>query len=106
MRGMREQTVAANGIEIFVRDAGAGRPAVLLHGFPELGWSWRHQVDPPAGAGCHVIVPDLRGYGGTTAPPDPEDYDHLTLAEDVVELMAALGYDRFTAIGHDWGAAL
>jgi len=103
---MREQTLAANGIELFVRDAGEGRPVVLLHGFPELGWSWRHQVEPLAGAGCHVVVPDLRGYGGSSAPPEPEAYDHLTLAEDVVALMERFGHERFTAVGHDWGAAL
>ena len=103
---MREQTVAANGIEIFVRDAGEGRPVVLLHGFPELGWSWRHQVGPLADAGHHVVVPDLRGYGGTSAPPEPDAYDHLTLARDVLGLMEAFGHERFTVVGHDWGAAL
>ena len=84
--------------------AGDGPAVVLLHGFPELWWSWRHQIPVLAGAGYAVVAPDMRGYGGTDAPWPVEAYDVLTLAGDVVALMDTLGHDRFAAVGHDWGA--
>jgi pimeloyl-ACP methyl ester carboxylesterase len=79
---------------------------VLLHGFPELWYSWRHQLRPLADAGFHAIAPDLRGYGGTDAPPRIEDYDNDALTADVLALMSAFGHERFTVVGHDWGASL
>lgn len=94
----------ANGISIAFQDHGSGPALLLCHGWPELGHSWRHQVPALVGAGYRVIVPDMRGYGGTDAPDDVADYTILHLVGDQVALLDALGIDHFTIIGHDWGA--
>jgi pimeloyl-ACP methyl ester carboxylesterase len=98
------RSVHANGIDIHLAEAGAGPPVVLLHGFPELWYSWRHQLPALADAGYHAIAPDLRGYGRTTAPPAAEDYAMVHMAADVTGVLDALGYDRAVVAGHDWGA--
>ena len=103
---MRERTIRVGAVDLAVRETGEGRPVLLLHGFPELGWSWRRQWDALAAAGCRVVVPDLRGYGGSSAPAGPEHYDLVTLSGDVLGLADAIGAETFTVIGHDWGAAL
>jgi pimeloyl-ACP methyl ester carboxylesterase len=79
---------------------------VLLHGFPECWYSWRHQLTALAEAGYHVVAPDQRGYGRTGAPPNPavESYSMLHLVGDVIGLIDALGTDRAVVAGHDWGA--
>jgi pimeloyl-ACP methyl ester carboxylesterase len=100
--------VQLNGIEMAVDEHGSrGRPVVVLvHGFPELGFSWRHQVGPLADAGYHVLVPDLRGFGGSDAPPDPAAYAIDVLARDVLGLIDHAGAETAIVIGHDWGADL
>jgi pimeloyl-ACP methyl ester carboxylesterase len=102
--GARIREVDAGGLRMQVADAGAGPPVVLIHGFPELWYSWRHQLRDLAAAGFHAIAPDMRGYGGTDRPARVEDYDAATLAGDVVALMGAFGHERFAVVGHDWGA--
>jgi pimeloyl-ACP methyl ester carboxylesterase len=103
-----------NGVRVHILESGfdgGKRPCVvLLHGFPELGYTWRHQLLPLAAAGFHVIAPDLRGYG-RSAPhsvrfsDDLLPYDLLNRVTDVLGLVRALGYERVHAvIGHDWGA--
>jgi pimeloyl-ACP methyl ester carboxylesterase len=104
--GARLREVDAGGLRMQVADAGEGAPVVLLHGFPELWYSWRHQLRDLAAAGFHVIAPDMRGYGGTDRPGRLEDYDAVSLAGDVVALMGAFGYERFAVVGHDWGASV
>src|SRR5437763_4546369 len=76
--------IATNGIELVVHEAGAGRPIVLLHGFPELAFSWRHQVTALVDAGYRAIVPNHRGYDGSDAPSDPTAYSVKTIVEDAV----------------------
>jgi pimeloyl-ACP methyl ester carboxylesterase len=100
--------VQVNGIELAVAEHGppGGPVVVLLHGFPELGFSWRHQVGPLVSAGYRVLVPDLRGFGGSDAPPDPEDYAIDVLARDVLGLIDHAGAEHAIVIGHDWGADL
>lgn len=102
--GARLREVDAGGLRMQVADAGEGPPVVLIHGFPELWYSWRHQLRDLAAAGFHAIAPDMRGYGGTDRPAQVEGYDAETLAGDVVALMAAFGHERFAVVGHDWGA--
>jgi pimeloyl-ACP methyl ester carboxylesterase len=85
---------------------GAGRPVVLLHGFPDSGNLWRHQVPALAVAGYQLIVPDLRGYGHSDKPSDVEAYGLLHLAGDVIGILDLLGIERAHVVGHDWGAAL
>jgi pimeloyl-ACP methyl ester carboxylesterase len=106
VRAMRHRSLTANGIRLHVVEQGDGNPVVLLHGFPELWFSWRRQLGPLAEAGYRAIAPDLRGYGDSDAPPGPEGYDVVTLADDVAGLMDALELDTAAIVGHDWGANL
>jgi pimeloyl-ACP methyl ester carboxylesterase len=85
---------------------GAGRPVMLLHGFPDSGRLWRHQVPALAEAGFQVIVPDLRGYGRSGQPEAVEAYSLSRVARDVLAIMAGLEIPRAHVVGHDWGAAL
>jgi pimeloyl-ACP methyl ester carboxylesterase len=96
---IRHRQVRTNGITMHVAEAGSGPVVVLLHGFPELWYSWRHQLPALAAAGYHAVAPDLRGYGGTD-----EGYAPSNLAADVVGLLDALGAEQAVLVGHDWGA--
>ncbi|WP_406101176.1 alpha/beta hydrolase [Streptomyces sp. NBC_01003] len=102
--------VTTNGITLRVFEHGEGRPdrppVVLCHGFPELAFSWRHQVFALAGAGYRVLVPDMRGYGGSARPEDVDAYDILTLCADLAGLLDDIGADDAFFIGHDWGASV
>ncbi len=98
--------VDVNGVGIEYQVTGQGRPVVLLHGFPDSGRLWRHQVTALAAAGFQVIVPDLRGYGRSDKPEAVEAYSLALLAGDVLAILAAEGIDRAHIVGHDWGAAL
>lgn len=98
--------VATNGIELNVTEYGEGPAVVLCHGFPELGFSWRHQVFALAAAGYRVLVPDMRGYGGSSRPADPAAYDILTVAGDLTGLLDEAGESEAVFVGHDWGAAV
>ena len=105
---MRERRIATNGIELNVLEQGqdntAGATVVLCHGFPELAFSWRHQLPALAGAGMRVIAPDMRGYGGSSVPADLGAYDVVTLCEDMCGLLDALELEHAIFVGHDWGA--
>jgi pimeloyl-ACP methyl ester carboxylesterase len=96
--------ITTNGIRMAVYEQGQGRPLVLCHGFPELAFSWRHQVQPLADAGYHVLVPDQRGYGRTDKPAAVEAYDLVQLTGDLVGLLDRYGYEDAIFVGHDWGA--
>jgi pimeloyl-ACP methyl ester carboxylesterase len=98
--------VNVNGIGIQYEVTGEGQPVVLLHGFPDSGRLWRHQVPALAGAGFQVVVPDLRGYGRSDKPEEVEAYSLALLAGDVLAILADLGITRTHLVGHDWGAAL
>src|SRR5262250_2858386 len=98
--------VDVNGVGIEYQVTGQGRPIVLLHGFPDSGRLWRHQVPALAEAGFQVIVPDLRGYGHSDKPEAVEAYSIPLLAGDVMAILAELGIGKAHVAGHDWGAAL
>lgn len=98
------RTISANGIEIFVTEQGSGPLVLLCHGWPELSHSWRHQIPAIAAAGFHVVAPDMRGFGRTSAPESVESYSIFDLVGDMVALVAALGETKAIIIGHDWGA--
>ncbi|MCX4648653.1 alpha/beta fold hydrolase [Streptomyces sp. NPDC055059] len=102
--------VTTNGISLRVFEHGEGRPdrppVVLCHGFPELAFSWRHQVLALAEAGYRVLVPDMRGYGGSSRPDDVDAYDILTLCADLAGLLDDVGADDAVFVGHDWGASV
>ncbi len=98
------RAVSANGIRLHVVECGAGPLVVLLHGFPEFWWSWRHQLTGLAAAGYRAVAIDLRGYGDSDKPP--RGYDMWTLAGDVAGLIRALGEPRAHIVGHDWGGLI
>jgi pimeloyl-ACP methyl ester carboxylesterase len=98
--------IDVDGVVIHFEVIGTGRPVVLLHGFPDTGRMWHHQVDALAAAGFSVIVPDLRGYGASGKPTEVEAYSLLFLAGDVVAILDHLGLERAHVVGHDWGSAL
>ena len=104
----RETTKTVNGVSLHLVEAGRDEDPVLLllHGFPEFWWAWRHQITPLFKAGYHVVVPDMRGYNTSDAPQDVAAYALDTLAADVVAIADAYGADRFDLVAHDWGAVI
>jgi pimeloyl-ACP methyl ester carboxylesterase len=95
--------VETNGIRMAVYEQGTGVPVVMCHGFPELAYSWRHQIPAIAGAGFHAIAPDQRGYGLTDRPAPIDAYDIHHLTGDMVGLLDAMKIDKAVFVGHDWG---
>jgi pimeloyl-ACP methyl ester carboxylesterase len=93
-------------MELHVAVAGPpdGPPVVLCHGFPELWYSWRHQLGALADAGYRAFAPDLRGYGGSTAPRQVDAYGSDELTGDLCGLLDHYGYEQAAFSGHDWGA--
>lgn len=104
LAGITHRDVDAGGLRMHVAEAGTGPLVLLLHGFPECWYSWRHQLTSVASAGYHAVAPDQRGYCRTERPARPTDYTMLHLAGDVIALLDALGEERAVVAGHDWGA--
>jgi pimeloyl-ACP methyl ester carboxylesterase len=104
MSGPSHRTVEANGISMHVVEQGTGPPVVLCHGFPELSFSWRHQMEALAGAGYRALAPDQRGYGLTDRPDAVAAYDIDHLTGDMAGLLDALEEERAVFVGHDWGS--
>jgi len=98
------RTVSANGTRFHVAEAGDGPLVLLLHGFPEFWWSWRHQLTSLPEAGYRAVAVDLRGYGGSDKPP--RGYDLVTAAADAAGLVRALGEANAVVAGHDWGGLI
>lgn len=97
--------IACNGIQLEVFQAGQGGiPLVLCHGWPELAYSWRYQIEPLVNAGYHCIIPNQRGYGRSDKPLEVEAYDIFHLTDDHCGLLDALGIEKAIYVGHDWGA--
>lgn len=105
---VRTARIAVNDVELVVHEAGdPANPTVLLcHGFPELAYSWRHQMEPLAAAGYHVVAPDQRGYGASSAPREVTAYGIRQLTGDLVALLDHFGKDDAVWVGHDWGALI
>lgn len=95
-----------NGVRLHYVETGSGPLVVLLHGFPEFWYGWRHQISPLAAAGYRVIAPDMRGYNQSEKPPGVHAYAVETLVKDVVALIAHCGATRATVVGHDWGGVV
>src|SRR5246500_4895412 len=95
------RSVTANGTRFHVASSGEGPLVLLLHGFPQFWWTWRHQLTALAEAGYRAVAPDLRGYGGSDKPP--RGYDLITAAADAAGLIRALGEANAVVVGHDWG---
>jgi pimeloyl-ACP methyl ester carboxylesterase len=93
-------------VNLHVVERGSGNPVVLLHGFPELAFSWRRQIAALADAGYRVLAPDMRGYGQSDAPEPIEAYNLLELCGDVARLLDERDIARAAIVGHDWGATV
>jgi pimeloyl-ACP methyl ester carboxylesterase len=102
--GISHRFVDARRLRMHIAEAGTGPLVLLLHGFPECWYSWRHQLRALAEAGYHAVAPDQRGYGRTGGPPEAEEYTILHLTGDVIALLDALGEPSAVVAGHDWGA--
>jgi len=103
MTFLEPRFIDTNGIRMAVYEKGNGVPIVFSHGFPELAYSWRHQISALAEAGFRAIAPDQRGYGQTGRPEDILSYDIQHLCDDMAGLLDALKLDRAVFCGHDWG---
>ena len=103
-----EHFIDTNGIRLHTIVAGPenGKPVVLLHGFPEFWYGWRHQIEPLAKAGYRVIVPDQRGYNLSEKPNGVKQYRIDLLAQDIVGLLDSLHYPEVALVGHDWGGTV
>ena len=104
MTELSTRQIKTDGLTQQVLEAGSGPLVLLIHGFPELGVSWRAQVQALAEAGYHAVAPDMRGYGGTDKPDETVAYSILNLVGDMVDLVRALGETECVVVGHDWGA--
>jgi pimeloyl-ACP methyl ester carboxylesterase len=106
MPEIEHHQVPANGIELHVASCGPtdGPPVVLCHGFPELAYSWRHQLRALGEAGYRALAPDLRGYGGSSRPQDVSAYGSDQLTGDLCGLLDHFDYRQAAFTGHDWGA--
>ena len=105
---MRQQLIPVNGITLSVHIGGPehGQPVWLLHGFPECWHSWRFQIPALVAAGYRVFVPEMRGYGQSSAPAEVADYDLLSLCADIQQAMDYFGHTEVVMVGHDWGAVV
>ena len=104
MGELTHRTVHTNGIEMHIAEQGTGPLVVMCHGFPELWYSWRHQLPALADAGFRAVAPDQRGFGATTRPTAISDYDLVHLTDDMLGLLDGLGEESAVFVGHDWGA--
>jgi len=108
MIATEEHRIRGHGIDLHVVTAGPkdGHPVILLHGFPDFWYGWRHQVDALAAAGLRLIMPDQRGYGGSDKPDRVRAYDISELSGDVLGLMDELQLPRASLVGHDFGGGV
>ena len=100
------EKIATNGIQLRCVVEGDGPLAIMVHGWPESWYSWRHQIDPVRNAGYRVVVPEVRGYGESDAPQPIEAYDMESLIGDVLGLIDHFGEKQAVLVGHDWGAPI
>ncbi|MBM86757.1 MAG: epoxide hydrolase [Gammaproteobacteria bacterium] len=98
--------IRTNGINMAVYEKGEGPAVVFCHGWPELAFSWRSQIDAVAAAGFHAIAPDQRGFGLSEAPEDSMQYDLGIFCDDLLGIMDAKGIEKAVFVGHDWGGAV
>ena len=104
MSGITLRSIESNGITLRIAEQGEGPLVIMLHGFPESWYSWRHQLPALAEAGYHAVAPDLRGYGKSDKPESIQAYDIVQLTADIVGIVDAMGQETAVVVGHDWGA--
>ncbi|MFE3880486.1 alpha/beta fold hydrolase [Kitasatospora sp. NPDC059146] len=101
---IKHSEIEVNGVRLHLAEQGEGPLVLLLHGFPESWYSWRHQFAPLAAAGYRVVAPDQRGYARSAQPASVDAYSVLHLIGDVTALIRELGGGKAVVVGHDWGA--
>lgn len=108
MESIRHRSVSVNGIQMHIAEKGEanGQVILFLHGFPELWYTWRHQILALSSHGYRAIAPDLRGYGDTEAPSSMTSYTIFHIVGDLVALMDSLGVEQVFIVAHDWGALI
>ena len=106
MAEIRHRTIPTNGINLHVAEAGDGPLVLMVHGWPESWYSWRHQISALADAGYHAVAPDVRGYGRSDAPEPIEAYSMKNMVADYVGLLDAFDAEHAVIAGHDWGAPM
>ncbi|MBA0561524.1 hypothetical protein Golob_018343 [Gossypium lobatum] len=106
MEGIRHKMVNVNGISMHLAEKGEGPVILFLHGFPELWYTWRHQILALSSLGYHAVAPDLRGYGDTEAPTAITSYSCMHIVGDLVALIDSLGVEQVFLVAHDWGAII
>ena len=106
MEGIEHRTVNVNGINMHIAEKGQGPLILFIHGFPELWYSWRHQIAAFASLGYRCVAPDLRGFGDTDSPESPTAYTSFHIVGDLIGLLDAIAKDeeKVFVVGHDWGA--
>ncbi|CAN0852950.1 Epoxide hydrolase A [Linum grandiflorum] len=105
MDGIHHRFIQANGLNLHYAEAGSGdKVVVFLHGFPEIWYSWRHQMIAAADSGLRALAPDYRGYGLSDPPPEPERTKYMDLIGDLHEMLKALGISKCVVVGKDFGA--
>jgi pimeloyl-ACP methyl ester carboxylesterase len=98
--------VKTNGINMHIAEAGEGPLVLMAHGFPELWYSWRHQLTALAEAGYHAVAPDIRGYGDSDKPQEISDYSMRNHMADLLGILDDIGEEKAVIMGHDWGAPM
>ncbi|MFJ3418993.1 alpha/beta fold hydrolase [Streptomyces sp. NPDC086082] len=106
VKDVTHRLVPAPAGRIHLAEQGTGPLVLLVHGFPESWYSWRHQLPALAAAGYRAVAVDVRGYGRSSKPDDVSAYRMLDLVEDAVAVVQALGERSATIVGHDWGAGI
>ncbi|XP_075656711.1 epoxide hydrolase 1-like [Castanea sativa] len=106
MEGIDHRIVSVNGIKMHIAEKGQGPVVLFLHGFPELWYSWRHQIHALSSLGYHAVAPDLRGFGDTEAPTSITSYTCDHIVNDLVALIDSLGVEQVFLVAHDWGAIM
>ena len=102
----QRKNIPTNNINISTIIEGDGEPIILVHGWPESWYSWRHQINPLVEAGYKVIVPDVRGYGNSDRPIKVSDYSMKKLTSDIIGILDFIEEEKAHIIGHDWGAPI
>ncbi|RZC94053.1 hypothetical protein C5167_016744 [Papaver somniferum] len=106
MEEIQHRMVEVNGIKMHVAEKGEGPVVLFLHGYPQLWYSWRHQILELSGRGYRAVAPDLRGYGDTDAPTSATRYTYHHIVGDLIALVDSLGVEQVFLVGHDWGAII
>lgn len=108
MDGIEHRTLQVNGINMHVAEKGQGPLILFIHGFPDLWYTWRHQIHALASLGYRAVAPDLRGFGDTDAPVSVSDYTGFHVVGDLIALLDTIAADeeKVFVVGHDWGALI